>query len=1092
MIPPLRLICRLLALLGLSLLVACLPSGSGSSSGGAGSGGSAGDSFYLESLTWGRLVNVVDKDGVLAESDIVVRADLTLGNDFALSNNSATEAEVLTVLNFTASEAGFTAMLAAAQAGLDTPLVKGLNDNAPFSMIPRNAAIRLQFSVPLDENSVHLETVQFHLGNNHDTPFQGRFIVRSNLTEGKGILILDSTISSRESTALELPHNTSGFAESLDSVSDNFLLSIPTTADLTDFQSYVLLGSQGERLSARTDGSDPTSLSSAGHDVLVRSLRTGNYADVNHGFLKDSVSPSILGIFSSTLSTISLEGFDLTKNLNVPLTDGNWVVDYTLNETACNGIASKKGDIIELDGGAVLVVIEDDLVGTPFSVRATLFAGSITLLDLDGIPGVDTPPLFSMAAKVSTRYTDADEFLQTCYLEISPAPGTFPAQDCDQMASITVNFDEPLDPSTVLSMRTMVLTAYGINDEFPAETAPFRDDTVPSGHFINESTADYINRQRGYHYPPDMLDLHVASAEFGGRIHFGPIEVSDGGRRFLLQPSGGFTAPDGQNDPGEEFFALALRDGADGLLDLAGNPLNTTAFVAGSSGGLPMAITATSLSTTSRYFSLLGGSADENGDGMSEYGGQFSIGNSTLGGRPIQHFSRTADLGNEYVSAQISIGAENCPYEPLNPFGAVVMNLWRPGDFGFGSASFGTAFDEPNEFNLNIEGLSWSPVGGIVIDESYPRVSLALSHAMNIPDEVRDNGARSIYPFSGLSSSKPFLENMLGWNEGQTESFVFDAGYTLRKRNVFSADSGAPMLPWPDFENTFTWRDTAIFPTITGGEAPQEPLGFPLGPAGSMGSPPWNMQSTDNLGTSIPLWEAGSVPSVGLPLLARFRCYPFANMVSQNRFQVSQMVTNSALPGWRIFSGGGVSSSGETYTVIPDIAAFGGTWPTGGWLNGAHLAPIDNWIYWAQADFVVQVSRLHTHWFDLGAFLLDGGFTDLIVEPSLAFQAPNTSIVLEFRGAQAVTHGGVDPLTEPSVLTDAAHMFDYYGEDLSENSAVGVAGPWTDDFSNLETDGVSQYRFFQIRISFVGNAEDDLPAELDGLGIAYNLNPTLP
>ena len=48
---------------------------------------------------------------------------------------------------------------------------------------------------------------------------------------------------------------------------------------------------------------------------------------------------------------------------------------------------------------------------------------------------------------------------------------------------------------------------------------------------------------------------------------------------------------------------------------------------------------------------------------------------------------------------------------------------------------------------------------------------------------------------------------------------------------------------------------------------------------------------------------------------------------------------------------------------------------------------------------------------------------------------------------------------------------------------------WTTDLSSLEATATEQYRYFQLRISFVANADRSLPATLDGLGIAFDITP---
>ena len=197
----------LLALVSL-LPVACIPGGSnlGGSSSGAG-GDSEGGAFYLETVEWGRLVDVVDRDGQLVQTDVVIRAELSLAGDYSLSNNPVTEAEVLTILNYAQVDAGFDSLFTSATSGLDGILTKGPSDNQPYTMIPRNAAMKLTFSAPLAQSSeeVTQEMVQFYMGTDYSSPFLGRFSVQESVDGSMGILIFDPTISARQSTELILP-----------------------------------------------------------------------------------------------------------------------------------------------------------------------------------------------------------------------------------------------------------------------------------------------------------------------------------------------------------------------------------------------------------------------------------------------------------------------------------------------------------------------------------------------------------------------------------------------------------------------------------------------------------------------------------------------------------------------------------------------------------------------------------------------------------------------------------------------------------------------------------------------------------------------
>jgi len=235
-------------------------------------------------------------------------------------------------------------------------------------------------------------------------------------------------------------------------------------------------------------------------------------------------------------------------------------------------------------------------------------------------------------------------------------------------------------------------------------------------------------------------------------------------------------------------------------------------------------------------------------------------------------------------------------------------------------------------------------------------------------------------------------------------------------------------------------------------------------------------------------YPVGEAPSIALPLLAHFRCYYIGKIVPINQFNVYHMVANSALPAFRVFSAGGIDNQGREQPVIPDNENNGGTRPDGGWFNGNTTRPDNDYIYWAQGDFVVRVSRVFTHWFDLGGTLPEDGLVSLVVEPTQGNRAPGTELIFEYRGAFSVTHPS-NPLTTPSPLTDAEKTLDVYGDFNNISGNVSTPSAWTQDLSSLEATPTEQYRYLQIRISFVANAAASIGATLDGLGIAYDLIP---
>jgi len=254
---------------------------------------------------------------------------------------------------------------------------------------------------------------------------------------------------------------------------------------------------------------------------------------------------------------------------------------------------------------------------------------------------------------------------------------------------------------------------------------------------------------------------------------------------------------------------LALRDGTDGLLDLAGNPLGFDSFVAGNAGQTEL-ITLQPAAGASipqeRYFALRFNSTDENNDGLTEYSGQYVYDAiqepGILRGRSVIRFSRQADNSNSYIAQRIQFSQGIMT--PLTPAGAVLMTCWPYHMLGFGLQTV-------SEINMDVEGMAWAPFGGSAFDYLFNRYSVALSHSERTPDdEINITSGYPKFPNSGLQrNNKTFDDNILGFPT-LNETIVTDGSYLISGGAVFEAASGTKMLPWNPFDTTYTWRDNNI------------------------------------------------------------------------------------------------------------------------------------------------------------------------------------------------------------------------------------------------------------------------------------------
>jgi len=1014
----------------------------GGSSGGSGDG-SNGDSgggtadLYLNQVYWGRLVHILDLEGRLVETDVVIRENLISDSNYVLARNPVTYVETLTIQLPSEDLYGnpnpaFEALLTSAQSGLTSIPAKGPNANGIFTRVARNGAVKLEFSDFLDPNSVNRHTVPLDVNGSVSNT---RYIVKQEIDESGqsvGVIIVDPTITPYDSAETGLPESGSGFEESEDQLGSNGLLRIPTLVEPFYGQSQVLTNLEGTRsLSVRNE--DPSQSSDGGAPVLIRAFRTGNLEDPFRGFMVDMDSPSVLGSFEVDIHIVDNSQAGKTR------------LSYALRAVNCRGILSKLGDVVEYGDNILLVT---QLLGPdPFISGNVLVEGAVAQGEF---PEGDYTA-FPLEGAFHSKYTDAESDLQLCWVRFTPVPETLPATGVDPFASISIRFTEAVVPLSVLPLSSMVL--HSINEAFVDSADPSRP------YEESEFTAAYIDRLLGY----------TTTGTGSGRIYLGPIGISLDSRTFTMAPSAGIS---NANNDGVLRVALALRSGDTGIMDLAGNPLSFEGFVAGNTGQEELLSFAGTL-PDSRYFALRANSLDENGDGMSEYSGQYDFDGGIIRGRSVYRFSRLADPSNLYVGQRAAFASG--VMTPLTPAGSVLMTIWGYHHLGLGLTSLG-------EMDLDVEGLNWSPFNGVVYDDIFDRYSIALAHSQRYPDDyINPSTGYPQWEKSGLKRTAIFDLNILGFNQGYDEEVVFDTRYSLSAADVFLSERGSMMAPWPDFETTYTWRDTSIPEDITGTLAADKCVGVPPAITGQPG-----------------YWLPQEVPSAGLPLLARFRCYPRGDWPGPNGFQVQIMCPSQNLPAFRVFSFGG---NGGDY-VIPDVGVTGTT-PSGGLATGGGVqGAFGPELYWHQIDFVVRVSRVYTHWFPFGGVL--NSVPVEVIDPFQ--QLAESDVTVEWRGAEtldvsACAPAGQDP--RPSLLQDAASQLDFYGEYIGSSihqdrlysppptsaycSILGSPSEWTLDHASLAAE--EKWQFFQLRFTFLSDIEENVNSELDAYGFAWTVQP---
>ncbi|MBK7643374.1 MAG: hypothetical protein IPJ19_10020 [Planctomycetes bacterium] len=631
-----------------------------------------------------------------------------------------------------------------------------------------------------------------------------------------------------------------------------------------------------------------------------------------------------------------------------------------------------------------------------------------------------------------------DAGLEGCFVTYTAqaAGATQPGQGVSSDARVLVRFSQPIDPASMSAFGAMPILRVD-----PASAAPGARDFV-----VGEVAA-----------------------------------TSASAREFAFAPVAPFAHTLGS---ASDAYFLALGSGSTGPLDLSGNPL------ADALPAVRFTIDAADATEQNAGLVFRFSSTDELGnDGKPEWRGQFllDLAQGTANPRPVTRLRATCDRtlpipGN---MASYPSGVQT----PMTGLGARLQSLWRYCDVGLGLLDESTC-------NVDIEHLYWAPAGGAVVADSYSLFEMRLSHTKFLPDEsVSPSTLLPMHPRSGLSNV--FARNVLdGVQDPQRVVHDRSLGYVVDPADQKLAATGAEtIMPFPLNQGVpisqyqyYTWRDTAVLSKGAVGDSPGAELRsvcsilFGTG-SGTCVSCPYTNFSGNN-----------PAPSIALPLLMEFRCFPDSGALGVNSLDVNLAVNSSATPNFRAFSAGGVNTAGQTIVVNPDLASHA----TGGF-NPNSVPPgqptlgVDNVVQLGEMDLVLRVSRMHSIWLDT-QFNAPHYFAP-VVEPREADQPAGTSVRLDYRGATQM-----QPPTAANIATDA-NFIDMYGNaalcnvippPLNSCGMVpcttngvptflgGAAGLWRSSLSQI--DGA---KLFQVRVTFVSNTATNLSPKLSALGFAY-------
>ena len=775
------------------VLTACSGSSSGSGSGSAGSPATTGAHSQLAEVDYGRLVDVYGllrtSQGVsisLFQKDVLIGPDIQderqvggaqrdedIRFDFISSDPDTLQGRL-----FVTREIGTPAFQQLFDS-LDnnvrslTPLAFSTGNSQTYTVVPRNAALRLKFTRSLgitddffvERNASgqvtgirNADAVQL-LQLSGDPSVPGSFVpITTRYSVFGDTLILDPVLLGTEGLQYQTRNNASGLPEAPNQVGANIRLAIALEGPL------AIPGMRADSLGSLTG------LNNSGRSAVIRDFRSGNAldasADISGGFVRDPIPPRIIGEMSMYLERVD------PVNANI--------VQITV---------FKGGIIQEIDRGDVFRIISDNS-GVPFGSAEVLvdpaddlgqpevqhvrvlvrFLQNLENIDPSNRPGYpQTPseietwlvlnaPRAVLVAEFNAGGLDplTQEFVgddPRNFVTFSPSPLPYPDgrpsepnQNISPFAGAVIRFTKPVDGSTIKAADTMFFGTRNLLDQDAIQqfiaTRPWRrlapDGTTVTAQGIGMDLASF---DRDKFWTPHLVAARVVD--------------EDGSQTTLrLQPSQGFYLDQQMRQDGNRPYYLHLVGGAAGIRDLSGNPVDLQATDPTRSSGLAIPFTldlrtngAVPAFDDNLVVSVVRRFANQDEDENpslyidSEVQGQGSDTNARayrlqdifgafvqVGGklqaRPTTRVRQIADnLNQAPVAPQTSL-LRWCPYSVSNedqvssntsttPFGQGIQNPLNP--YGARLQTVWREVDlslsrvDPFDFNLDVEQMYWAP-----------------------------------------------------------------------------------------------------------------------------------------------------------------------------------------------------------------------------------------------------------------------------------------------------------------------------------------------------------------------------------------------
>ena len=740
-----------------------------------GQGGEA-ETFQLQSVSFGRIVELWGK--TTAGDDVRVAREFVIGDTYTgdgmqvqLVSQPVLGTDRLMideVVNDPAGGRGRFLALAEAAAVTATPVNDARVDGSGrLSVIPRNAALVLQFNDLVGEGSIQQLGAMLKVGSPAVVPFEARLAAHDLIGGFDAVtgefhstrVIVDFTLSSAEAnrTSSGLGLNATGLPAGRHAGMPDAALVLPTVA-LTGVSS-PLMSSGGKPLAVSPGSVD---YSSASKD-LIRMFSIAPSSGAYRGFLMDTAAPRLVAEAEVQLTAAPQQDPAMLDTFTLPRVQ---FVSF-----GCAGPA-QVGDILT-QPGVVAEVIADSAASTAGGLDSVV----VRLLEF---PAAWTGPEQWQTDGVGVAFYQApydlmmDDRRIACLVGVTPmALGGMqaPTRGVSPDSLFELRFNEPIGANGSDQLESVLIS---------------RTPIPPMGTF-------------------DGLNVALA---VGSPFGMGPLT---GG--YLVRP----LVPLAHEAGASEVYYLTPRLGESAVRDLAGNPLLE------SPGPIAMSVDPSFIPITSGSAVVAFDRSSELGVTGAAVSGQVtpSFGQSRIRPRPVVRFQGNVDRSQPVLQqyAPVSQGVRT----PFNPFGARQQTIWRYCDMGLG-------LTDPNTINIDVEGLYWAPSSSTLLADSFAEFEMKLSHSHFAPDEYLDpnsffpefgiSGLRPVYAVNvlGDEAQEVVHPRQLGYTFSPGDLILSPSGETLAPFPL-NRVANEP-------KRTFTWRDTTKRGRAGPGSEGVEPLAF--------------------------------------------------------------------------------------------------------------------------------------------------------------------------------------------------------------------------------------------------------------------------